>query len=96
MCTTKRRYPKEEIVRRGEAIFEQIRPRLKRKNLRHFLAIDIETGEYEIDQSEMRACTRLRERLPEAQIWMRKVGSPVARRLPSIRLPRAVAKRRLA
>ena len=38
-------------------------------------AIDIETGEYEIHKNEMTAGDRLRKRLPEAQIWMVRVGS---------------------
>jgi hypothetical protein len=88
MGTTKRRYPKEEIARRGEAIFEeQIRPSVEGKNARHFLAIDIETGAYEIDESEMEACARLRTRFPDAQIWLRKVGSRSARRFGGRRSP---------
>jgi hypothetical protein len=81
MGATKRRYSKEEFARRGEAIFEEkIRARLKGENPRDFLAIDIETGDYEIDKSEIAACDRLRERVPDAQIWLRKVGSRSARR----------------
>jgi hypothetical protein len=81
MKVIKRRYPKEEIARRGECIFEtRIGPSVEGQNPRHFLAIDIETGAYEIDESEMAACARLRSRLPDAQIWLRKVGSRSARR----------------
>ncbi|MBM3995792.1 MAG: hypothetical protein FJ303_16815 [Planctomycetes bacterium] len=88
MGTTKRRYPKEEIARRGEEIFEkQVRPSLKGASARHFIAIDIETGEYEIDESEMAACARLRSRVPEAQIWLRRVGSRSARRFGGRRSP---------
>jgi hypothetical protein len=86
--TTKRRYPKEEIAQRGESIFEkQIRSHLEGKNPRHFLAIDIETGDYEINESEMAACARLRARVPDAQIWLRKVGSRSARRFGGRRSP---------
>ncbi len=81
MGATKRRYSKEEFARRGEAIFEEkIRTRLKGENPRDFLAIDIETGDYEIDKSEIAACDRLRERVQDAQIWLRKVGSRFKRR----------------
>ena len=81
MGTTKRRYPKEEIAKRGEAIFENhILPCLEGKNLRHFLAIDIESEAYEIDENEMAACDRLHARFPDAQIWLRRVGSRTARR----------------
>ncbi len=57
MGATKRRYSKEEFARRGEAVFEEkIRAWLKGENPRHFPAIDIETGDYQIDKSEIAAC----------------------------------------
>ena len=75
------RYSKEEFRKRGEAIFEnKICSRLKGRNPRDFVAIDIESEEFEVDESEMAACGRLRDRIPDAQIWLRRVGSPYARR----------------
>jgi hypothetical protein len=74
------RYSKDEFARRGEAIFEkEIRPKLKNENLRDFVLIDIETGAYEIDSDEDVASDRLRARVPDAQIWMRRVGSRISR-----------------
>jgi hypothetical protein len=78
---TKRRYPKEEIVERGNAIFEKdIRANLKHADGRHFVAIDIETGTYETDADELAACHRLRSRIADAQVFVRRVGSPYARK----------------
>ena len=45
-----------------------------------FAAIDIETGAYEIDASELRASDRLEARVPDAQVWIRRIGSRYARR----------------
>jgi hypothetical protein len=71
-----RRYPKEEFARRGDAIYEQkILPRLKPSDTGKYVAIDIETGEYEISRSKLAACDRLDARLPDAQTWLIKVGS---------------------
>lgn len=76
MATTKRRYPKEEFARRGDAIYERdVRPKLTAKDVGKYAAIDIETGEYEIATNELRAGDRLLARLSEAQIWMVRVGS---------------------
>jgi hypothetical protein len=84
------RYSKEEFARRGEDIFEtEIRPKLHGENPRHFLAIDIETGAYEVDADEMAACDRLEARVPDAQIWLRRVGSKYARRFGSGKATRA-------
>jgi len=79
MTTRQRRYSPEEMEKRADAIFERIRPRLKRARKRDFLAIDVVTGDYEIDTDEMAASERLHARIPDAQIWMRRVGSPYAR-----------------
>jgi hypothetical protein len=75
MGSVERRYGKEEFARRGDAIYaKDILPKLTAKDVGKFLAIDIETGEYEIAADEMKAGNKLRARIPEAQIWMVRVG----------------------
>lgn len=70
------RYTKEEFARRGDAIYEaKVRPNLKKRDHGKFVAIDIETGEYEIASKELRACARLEARLPDPQIWLMRIGS---------------------
>jgi hypothetical protein len=81
MAAIKPRFSKEEFAKRGDAIFDKdIRPHLKNEDDDDFVAIDIETGAYEIDASELAACDRLRARVPDAQVWLRKVGSRFAHR----------------
>lgn len=71
MAASKRRYGKEEFARRGDALFEsKVRPNLTPKDEDKFAAIDIETGEYELDKNEMKACDRLHKRVPDAQVWL--------------------------
>jgi hypothetical protein len=80
MGAPQRRYSKEEMAQRGQAIFEnQICQQLKKARKRDFLAIDVETGAFEVDADEMSASNRLHARIPDAQIWMRRVGSRYAR-----------------
>lgn len=75
MLSPKRRYSKEEFARRGDALVERkVRPNLTAADEDKFIAIDIETGEYELDRNEMKAVGRLRKRLPDPQIWLRHVG----------------------
>lgn len=82
MATTNRRYSKEEFARRGDAIYEkEVRPQLKATDEDKFAAIDIETGEFAIDADELKACRKLRKRIPDAQIWMVRVGSPYVHRI---------------
>ena len=81
MASTKRRYSKEEFARRGDSLYEAtVRPRLKPQDEGKFVALDIETGEYEMNADELRASDRLRARLPDAQIWMVRVGSRAVHR----------------
>lgn len=75
MGSVERRYSKEEFARRGDAIYQkEILPTLAARDVGKFLAIDIETGEYEIAADELKAGNKLRARLAEAQIWMVRVG----------------------
>ncbi len=76
MASTKRRYSKDEFARRGDEIYEtQVRPHLKTEDEGKFAAIDIESGAHEIDENELEACDRLNARIPDAQIWLVRVGS---------------------
>jgi hypothetical protein len=81
MQTTTPRYSDEEFRTRGEAIFARdIEQHVRAKNPRDFVLIDIETGDYEVDADDMAAEDRLLARRPDAQVWMRRVGSPHAYR----------------
>jgi hypothetical protein len=78
------RYSKEEFARRGDAIYEsQLRPVLEKGNEGKFVAIDIETGAYEVDGDELAVSDRLLARVPNAQIWLRRIGSRYAHRFGS-------------
>lgn len=81
MATIKPRYSKEEFARRGDEIYEKsIRQHLKKNDAGKFIVIDIETGAYEIDADEIAASDRLLARVPDAQVWLRRVGSRYAHR----------------
>lgn len=70
-----RGYSKEEFARLGDEIYERdIRPQVERDNLGKIVAIDIETGTWEMDANEITASARLEERYPNAQIWIVRVG----------------------
>ena len=81
MTTRQPCYSKEEFARRGDEIYEsQVRLQVEECNHGKIVAIDIETGAFEIDASEITACDRLEARHPKAQVWMVRVGSRYVRR----------------
>jgi len=46
-----------------------------------FVAIDIGTGDYELDKDDYATVTRLRNRVPSAEVWFGRVGKPAAYRM---------------
>jgi len=69
------RYSMEEFVERGQSRYEKdIRPLVEMDNKGKIVAIDIETGEYEVAENTLTASDRLHTRLPDAQIWCVRIG----------------------
>jgi hypothetical protein len=81
MAVRQPRYSKEEFARRGDELYEtQVRPQVEADNHGKIVAIDLETGAFEVDASEIAACERLETRQPDAQIWIVRIGSRHVRR----------------
>ncbi len=82
MVVRQPRYTKEDFARRGDEIYNRdIRPLVETKeNKGRFVAIDIETGQWEMDVDEIIAGDRLFARIPDAQTWMVRVGYDYLRR----------------
>jgi len=68
------RFSKEEFARRGDEIYQRLQSKLEAVHKGELVAIDIESGAYETDASELAASDRLLERVPTAQIWLRRIG----------------------
>lgn len=81
MASIQPRYDREEFARRGDEVYEhEVRPHLKPEDDGKLVAVDIDTGEYEIDVDELAVVDRLRARRPQAQVWLVRVGSRYVRR----------------
>jgi hypothetical protein len=75
MTVRQLRYSKEEFARRGNEIYEsQVRLQVEEGNHGKIVAIDIETGAFELAKDTMTASDRLLERYPDAQIWCIRIG----------------------
>lgn len=76
------RYSKEEFARRGREIYERdIQSRIQPDDDGKFIAIDIETGAYEMDDDDYTATERLLARHPHAQIWLACAGQRATYRM---------------
>jgi hypothetical protein len=81
MTVRQPQYSKQDFARRGDEIYEsQVRLEVEEGNHGKIVAIDLETGDFEVDASEIVACDRLETRHPDAQIWIVRIGSRYVRR----------------
>lgn len=70
-------FTKDEIVRRGQEIYErEIRPRVEPEHEGEYLAVDIETGHYEIDPDVMEAAKRVQAAHPDGSRYLLRIGYP--------------------
>lgn len=75
MTVRQPRYPKEEYARRGNEIYEsQVRSQVEEGNHGRIVAIDIETGAFEVANTTIEAVDRLYGRVPDAQPWVIRIG----------------------
>lgn len=75
MTVRQRRYPKEELARQGQGLYESgIRQQVEAGNEGKIVAIDIETGAFEVDDNIVPATNRLFEQYPDAQPWVIRIG----------------------
>ena len=79
-CPKKTVVNREPSVKRAEelAVDREKAAKLEAESHGLFVAIDVETEEYEIGDESASAADRLWERLPNAQIYVERVGYPAA------------------
>jgi hypothetical protein len=71
----KPRYSKEEFAQRGDALYEtQIRDQVEAGNHGKIVAIDIETGAFEVADDIVIASDHLLSKYPDAQTWFIRIG----------------------
>jgi len=77
---------REEIGRRGEALYEQnIRSRVETaKNIGKMVVIDVETGDFEVDELGLEAARHLQSKHPNAALYGKRIGYDVSEALGSV------------
>ncbi len=73
------RYTPDEIADRAHEIYEHdIRARVEPESLGKFLVVDIESGDYEIDEDELAATLRSELKHPDGVRFLIRIGSDTA------------------
>ena len=91
MAVRQPRYSKEEFAQRGDALYEtEVRSQVAEGNHGKIVAIDIETGAFELANDTIVATDRLYERVPDAQPWVIRIGHRTVYRFGSRSLKKSV------
>jgi hypothetical protein len=70
------RSPAGDIVERGTRIYdERLRHLLEPQQNGKYVVIDVETGEYELDEDHLAASDRAADKRPGAPLYATRVGS---------------------
>lgn len=84
MTVRQPRYSKEEFAQRGNALYEtEIRAKVEEGNIGKIVAIDIETGAFEVADTLILATDKLYEQHPDAQPWVIRIGHSAVYRFGS-------------
>ncbi len=79
--TNSKRTP-EELAQLALRILErQILPLIHPEDEGKFVAINVGTGDFEIDPDDYAAVMRLRSRQVSAEVWLGRIGQPAAYRM---------------
>jgi hypothetical protein len=77
MAVRQPRYSKEEFAERGDALYEsKVRSQVEEGNHGRIVAIDIETGAFELADDTIAASKRLLEKVSDPQTWFVRIGHP--------------------
>jgi len=64
----------KEFARKGEAVYERLKEQIEREHYGKFIAIEPESGDYEIADRVIDAFLRLKERHPDKLLYGRRIG----------------------
>ncbi len=85
MTTNTLRYSPEEFASKGTQIYqEQILPKLGKDCDGKIVAIDIETGEFELADTTLVAAAKMFDRISDAQLWFERIGAQSVHRFNSV------------
>lgn len=66
----------QEVAQRGEEFYDkQLRSKIETaENIGKIISIDLESGDYEIDDDLLTTCRRLQERHEHPILWTERIG----------------------
>jgi hypothetical protein len=68
---------REEFGSRGDEVYEKIKPLLEPKHEGEIVAIEVESGDYFLGKTVIRAGQRAKEKYPDKVFYFVRIGHPV-------------------
>lgn len=81
MSVQQPRYSADETARRGDELYAKLRDQLEPRDIGRVVAIDIESGEFAVEDTVLAACKRLLAARPGAEIWAVRIGHAAIHRI---------------
>ena len=76
----------EEFASKGTQMYQEIiLPTLGKDCDGKIVAIDIETGEFELADTTLAAAAKMFDRIPDAQLWFERIGAPGVHKFNTVR-----------
>ena len=72
------KYSTSEYVRRGEKRYKAIKDQVEAKYKHKFIAIEVDSGDYFIDQDSVKAVLKARKQYPQTIFYLARIGYPAA------------------
>lgn len=63
-----------ELIHKGKAIYEQLKEQLEKEHWSKYVAIEPESGDYEVAKRAIDATMQLKERHPDKLLYRRRIG----------------------
>ena len=81
MAIREPKYTPEEHARLGKELYQKtVLPKVEIGNHGKIVAMDVDSGDFELGDTTFEAAERLLERHPGAQIWSERIGYPAVYR----------------
>jgi hypothetical protein len=76
------------VGQRGGEVYDRlVRPKLRPEDTDKYVAIDVETGDFEVDWDDYTANMKLLARCPADRIWLERVGHAAAYKIRIVSRP---------
>ncbi len=76
------RYSSQHIAARGQALYDDhVRELVEPSHVGKYVAIDIDSGAFEVDSDRVAAIDRVKARDPDAAVYLLRIGHPAVVRV---------------